>query len=197
MGFFSWDCERCGHPMLCDSAATEGNDWMTDVVVMQKNGSRLMGEYDGYGRVDGVEIDWSDGEPQCYHRDCWEADGRPGYHSACGGSTSSADQGWFFDDGEHNEDSPLGDNRRRADRGKAAKVHSTGTIPKGNRYGPERVIHLDSGWEVRSPATGPCSYVRLVDPVVGELLYWDQDEWREDPEVMGVILAAMSTANED
>lgn len=197
MGFFSWDCEVCGHPMLCDGAATEGNDWMTDVVVMEKNGSRLMGEYDGYGRVGGSSINWDSGQPQCYHHDCWEDVGKPEYNPKGGESESSADQGWFFEDGEHNENSPLGDNRRRADRGKAAKVQATGTTPKGNGYGPERVIKLGAGCEVRVPDTESCSYVRIVDPVVGEVVYWDQAEWREDPEVVGDIIAAISINNED
>jgi hypothetical protein len=184
--------------MLCDSAATEGNDWMTDVVVMQKNGSRLMGEYDGYGRVDGAEIDWSGGEPQCYHHDCWEHAGKPEYDKGSGESQGSADQGWFFDDGEHDEDSPLGDNRKRADRPKPAKVHSTGKVPDTSGYGSERVIKLASGCEVSAPSGKQCDYLRIVDPVVGEIHYWDSAEWEEDPEfVMAAIVAAMTSDNED
>ncbi len=32
MGFFSFNCEECGHPMLSHYVSTEANDWMTHVV---------------------------------------------------------------------------------------------------------------------------------------------------------------------
>jgi hypothetical protein len=101
MGFFSWDCKVCGHPLLSDYAVNrEGvdNSWMTDVVVIETSGSILHGKYDGYGRVEEHDIEHDCGrgltEPQCYHKACWHLAGRPvGYNE---GSTPSRDQGYFF-----------------------------------------------------------------------------------------------------
>lgn len=63
-----------------------------------------------------------------------------------------------------------------------------------NNYPPEYVIPLETGNEIRCPAfPEPCYYVRLVDPMVGEVAYWDANEWAEDPEgVMGAILGSMA-----
>ena len=106
MGFFSWNCKVCGHPMLCSMATEHKNGWMERVVVIQPNGSILRGYYDGYGRVNDVEIEFTyhTHEPECYHEHCWEKAGKPVKYT--GGSRASADQGWFFDDGEHNIDPP-------------------------------------------------------------------------------------------
>ena len=61
------------------------------------------------------------------------------------------------------------------------------------------MVKLETGCELRSPAyPEPCGYVRIVDPMVGEVAYWDAAEWKEDPEgVMGAILGAMSSKSED
>ena len=102
MGFFSWDCESCGHPMLSPSATEDKNGWMSNCVALGENGSVLVGEYDGYGRLDGMEIDYI--KPCVYHADCWVHKNKPGY---TGESNGSADQGFFFDDNVHNIESPL------------------------------------------------------------------------------------------
>ena len=102
MGFFSWDCKECGHPMLCAQAIEDKNKWMTDVVVLLRDGTVFKGEYDGYGRVSGREID--DLECGAYHEHCWEKAG--GTHEFTKGSVMSQDQGWFFDDNVHNIDPP-------------------------------------------------------------------------------------------
>jgi len=103
MGFFSWNCKGCGHPMLCEAAANESkNGWMKDVVAIEKSGSILKGEYDGYGRIGGHEIE--DYEAECYHQHCWEKAGRPTEFTEV--SSSASDQGWFFEDGTHNIDPP-------------------------------------------------------------------------------------------
>jgi hypothetical protein len=64
---------------------------------------------------------------------------------------------------------------------------------------PECVIPLETGCELRSPAhPHPCEYVRIVDPVVGEVAYWDHEEWARDPQgVMGAIIGAMNSKDED
>jgi hypothetical protein len=89
--------------MLSHYALEDQNKWMNEVIVMTDDGLRLVGEYDGYGRVNGLEIEWGE-EPCCYHRDCWEVEGKPDY---TGPSKPSDDQGWFYEDGVHNIPSPL------------------------------------------------------------------------------------------
>ena len=111
MGFFSWNCNECKHPMLSKYAINDINSWMTNVVVIEAGSGRLMrGEYDGYGRVDGREIrlgEWRDSsdlvnDPCCYHDACWVKADKPTSHVP---SESSDDQGFFFDD-EHNMEHP-------------------------------------------------------------------------------------------
>jgi hypothetical protein len=57
----------------------------------------------------------------------------------------------------------------------------------------ECVVELPTGCELRTPAhPEPCEYVRIVDPMAGEVAYWDCAEWQEDPQgVMGAIVGAM------
>lgn len=103
MGFFSQDCNGCGHPALSSMATQDKNDWMSHVVALQPNGSIIMGEYDGYGRV--AEVDYAIGDgATVYHHRCWVEAGKPTDYA--GPSEGSADQGWFFDDNAHNWASP-------------------------------------------------------------------------------------------
>jgi len=118
MGLFSWDCKHCGHPALSEYSANEKNRWMRHVVVFSSGvdpddcdlpcgGGMVFGLYDGYGRVSGVDIlgdDYSN-DPVIYHTACWLAAGRPTTFD--GPSESSADQGHFFDDPEHDMDPPI------------------------------------------------------------------------------------------
>lgn len=99
MGFFSYDCKECGHPLLCRQATDAGiNDWMSDAVALGPDGSRILGEYDGYGRIgDTDSLHWA----ACLHRACWELAGKPEWDRYGSPSAQSADQGWFFDDGAH------------------------------------------------------------------------------------------------
>lgn len=64
-----------------------------------------------------------------------------------------------------------------------------------NNYPDECVIPLESGMEIRCPAhPEPCYYVRVVDPIVGEIAYWDSAEWAESPmEVMGALLGSLAS----
>ena len=102
MGFFSWNCNECKHPLLSIYAVNSINSWMQEAVVIEANTGRFMrGTYDGYGRVDGREIDF-DQDPCCYHEACWLKADKPGYTQA---SEMAEDQGYFFDD-EHNIDPP-------------------------------------------------------------------------------------------
>jgi len=104
MGFFSWNCKVCGHPMLSHYAINEKNAWMNNVVVIEPDGSILKGEYDGYGRVNGREMGLGGNNAECYHRACWEKAGKPIDYTE--GSESAADQGYFFDDPAHDMDPP-------------------------------------------------------------------------------------------
>ena len=99
MGFFSYNCLECGHPLLSSGATDQGiNEWMTDCVVLTYCGSRILGEYDGYGCVgDSKSADGS----ACLHRACWEKAGKPEYDRYGKASSNAADQGWFFSDGAH------------------------------------------------------------------------------------------------
>jgi len=96
MGFFSYLCECCGHPLLSKEATCAVTEWMKDAVIVSNRGEVAMGEYDGYGRV-GYESENSY-SGTCYHKACWEAAGKPGY---TGPSMHARDQGWFFNDGDH------------------------------------------------------------------------------------------------
>lgn len=63
----------------------------------------------------------------------------------------------------------------------------------------ECVVKLPTGHELRTPAhPKPCVYVRIVDSVGNERVYWDSLEWQEDPEgVMGAIVGAMKGDDSD
>ena len=57
MGFFSWRCAKSDKPVMAE-VAVRGTPWefASKVVVLFKNGDRISGIYDGYGRVDGFEL---------------------------------------------------------------------------------------------------------------------------------------------
>lgn len=118
MGFFSQDCEGCGHPALSEQATETINAWMNDVVVITAHGSVIRGSYDGYGTVrepgSAVEHEYAIGDGNTvWHTACWEKAGKP--TDFRGESRRSEDQGWFFGDGEHSipdprlgQETPLG-----------------------------------------------------------------------------------------
>jgi len=97
--------------MLSAYATNDVNSWMNDVVVIEHDGPILKGEYDGYGRVGEHEIrlyfsnlNTFDNEPCCYHEACWRKIGGPTDYKP---SESSEDQGYFFNDPEHDMECPL------------------------------------------------------------------------------------------
>ena len=62
MGFFSWRCAKSDKPVMAE-VAVRNTPWAfaSEVVVLFNNGDLISGTYDGYGRVDGVElIDYSE-----------------------------------------------------------------------------------------------------------------------------------------
>jgi hypothetical protein len=111
MGFFSYKCKECGHPMLSHGAVDKGiNEWMVEAVALTTDGSRMIGEYNGYGRVVGGEDDefdyefdyeFDDETAAWVHKACWESAGKPDYDHYGSGSDDAEDQGWFFKDGDH------------------------------------------------------------------------------------------------
>ncbi len=115
MGLFSWDCVGCEHPLLKpDSTDYDVNVWMNNCVAVLKSGKKVVGFYDGYGRLtptmrEAVEFDDSNAvsinpgtraeSPTVYHRACWELLGQPDDYA--GPSQSSDDQGHFFEARAH------------------------------------------------------------------------------------------------
>ena len=102
MGMSSYNCLRCGHPMLMPYNTNEINSWMSDVVAIYPNGARVFGEYDGYARIGDVELGYPC-EASCYHLLCWKAEGEPGFTVP---SPHAEDQGHFFDEGAHDLPKP-------------------------------------------------------------------------------------------
>ena len=57
MGFFSWQCAKSEKPVMAEVAVRNSPwDFASDVVVLFSNGDRISGTYDGYGRVNGLEL---------------------------------------------------------------------------------------------------------------------------------------------
>tara|TARA_R110000824_G_scaffold166291_2_gene343069 strand:+ start:2090 stop:2572 length:483 start_codon:yes stop_codon:yes gene_type:complete len=69
MGFSSWECNGCGHPLLSEYVTNEVNAWMSQAVIIATPDHRniypddpfgykimgdgvLMGTYDGYARIE-------------------------------------------------------------------------------------------------------------------------------------------------
>ena len=102
MGFFSSNCHECGHPLLSSYAHEERNSWMGEAVAIRENGSTFIGQYDGYGRIDGIE--YANIDSTCYHQACWEKAGKPA--GFLGESDSAEDQGFFFNGPEHDLPDP-------------------------------------------------------------------------------------------
>lgn len=93
MGFFSWNCRGCG-VSLRSRYATDNRDHI-ECVVLLPQGCVLIGDYDGYGRVNDIDIN-SNPEPECWHRKCWDLAGAPKHFTKS--SEYAHDQGYFFDE---------------------------------------------------------------------------------------------------
>ena len=105
MGFSSYLCRQCGNPALCPSATINSNSWMSDVVLVPKEGATIEGTYDGYG---GVVVDDRGTVERLPVRDCYGFTEGTLLHKACAekrgahyrGPSPNADcQGWFFNQG--------------------------------------------------------------------------------------------------
>jgi hypothetical protein len=77
MGYFSWNCLACGFSVReCRNCSQD--DWMGHAVVLAPNGTRVIGHYDGYGRVgDSLNLANQMGDFSVYHKACWELSGKP------------------------------------------------------------------------------------------------------------------------
>ena len=108
MGFISWNCKACGHPIISHYAVDERTHWMTHAVAqgVGETGETMTGLYDGYGRLYGpesgeapVDIFHRDerGMPQAsvYHEECFLLAGSPEPDGRL--SEWAMDQGYFFD----------------------------------------------------------------------------------------------------
>ena len=105
MGFHSKLCEGCEHPMLSSHATGKRNAWMSDVVAVTSTGNVINGEYDGYGGIG--TVDFFDGgldNATVYHRACHEIAGKPMAYT--GDSAHAEDQGFFFDEPQHDLPDP-------------------------------------------------------------------------------------------
>ena len=80
---------------------------MCKVVVVEKTGRILKGQYDGYGSVNDKEIDEKamlTNEFTAYHDACWRKAGSP--IAFDGNAEGSDDQGHFFAQGAHDMEEP-------------------------------------------------------------------------------------------
>ena len=105
MGFFSANCNGCGHPILTSHRTNAINEWMNIGVAITPNGDIVTGWYDGYGNLDQQREFCAVGhDTTVWHEACWVAAGSPAEYR--GPSELSEDQGWFFEPGAHDMPEP-------------------------------------------------------------------------------------------
>jgi hypothetical protein len=65
-------------------------------------------------------------------------------------------------------------------------------------YGHECALQAHTGFYLKTPAyPADCTYVRVCDPLGREIVYWDEEEWRQDPAgVMGAIVGALNRGSD-
>ena len=94
MGLFSWECKGCDHSIKSPYDIPEGWEYMNEAVLLQEHEHPIIGDYDGYGRVGGYDIQMVTDHPELWHKKCWENAGEPEY---TGHSKHAEDQGFFYD----------------------------------------------------------------------------------------------------
>jgi hypothetical protein len=101
MGMFSYRCRGCGHPLLSHGTTNDVNDWMRKAVALFNDGeSRIVGEYDGYGRIDDCEdVEGAD----LWHHKCWVVSGKPEFKAP---ARNARGQGFIQDPGDHDMPEP-------------------------------------------------------------------------------------------
>ena len=100
MGFFSWNCNGCNKSIRSQYSISEDTEWMKRAVVIFPNGSRIIGEYDGYGRINDHDFYEAHGfnyetKFSMWHEKCWEESGHPEFTEP---ATNAEDQGYFIED---------------------------------------------------------------------------------------------------
>jgi len=93
MGFFSWQCKKCDHSIKAPHNIPTGWEYMNEVVWVREGEDPVIGEYDGYGTIEDLEVTWV--EPELWHKVCWRNAGSPEYTSP---SDRAGDQGYFYED---------------------------------------------------------------------------------------------------
>jgi len=98
MGFFSWTCAKSKKPVMADCGVRNSPwEFASEVVVLFKNGDRITGSYDGYGRVNGFELvdldesRWRMVIQQYYDNETFDQLEENGYDPG---------QGWFYGNNE-------------------------------------------------------------------------------------------------
>jgi len=160
MGLFSYNCRACGHPLLCRNATTKGvNEWMSQGIVIFKNDDIHSGEYDGYGRMGGFDSGDSNSElsdGSVYHKDCHKALGKP--TDFVGKSHHADDQGWFFDNGDHDMLSPLKDAAAKASLAPVGEVKVADITKRRQAEAKAYRVFHDKETAILRPRCPKCSF---------------------------------------
>lgn len=93
MGFFSWNCKGCNKSIKAPYGLPKMIAWQNDAVCQLENGTRVIGAYDGYGCLGGMESD-DLFTAEWWHHKCWKDADEPAFTSR---STNAQDQGYFYD----------------------------------------------------------------------------------------------------
>jgi len=97
MGFFSWNCKGCGESIKAPYDIPEGIEWQNNAIVIGQGPNINRGSYDGYGRINGIEVNHVVEDPEMWHEKCWIDAGSPLEYT--GASEYAEDQGFFYGDG--------------------------------------------------------------------------------------------------
>jgi len=92
MGFFSYECPGCSQSIRHPGACREESRWMSNAVSLDSEGSRIKGEYDGYGRLGALDLGDADSKIALWHQACHKFLGEPSYTAP---SKHARDQGHF------------------------------------------------------------------------------------------------------
>jgi hypothetical protein len=98
MGFFSWRCAKSEKPVMADMGV-QNTPWAfaSKVVVLFENGDRISGSYDGYGRVNGLELlDYSESRWRMVIEDFYNGES----FDQLPKNKHDPGQGWFYDDSD-------------------------------------------------------------------------------------------------